>query len=175
MGILNYLPTFKVIEINRSTGLVMGHVLSQYLNGVDLAFNTNYAVDFLENGVIVGLSNNLTIEEFDATKHAQPFVVFNEELNTYFSGLKYYADEVNSDDEIYPRAVGLYTGDTFTTDNYTGTLSTATAAKVVNGILTLELVPTDDSLFIVEASTLPTGGDAARFTYMGVNTDRVDE
>lgn len=175
MGILNYLPEFKVIEINRSTGLVMGHVLSQYLNGTDLAFTTKNTVDFLENGVIVGLSNDLTIEEFSATKHAQPFVVFNEEINTIFTGLKYFASEVDEDGEVYPRAIGLYIGDTFTTDNFSGTLATASAAKVVDGILTLQLVPDDDSLFIVEASTLPTGGDAGRFTYMGFNTGRVDE
>ena len=33
MSILNYLPTFKVVEMNRSTGLVTGHVLSQFEAG----------------------------------------------------------------------------------------------------------------------------------------------
>jgi hypothetical protein len=30
MSILNYLPEFKVVEINRSTGLVAGHILAQF-------------------------------------------------------------------------------------------------------------------------------------------------
>ena len=49
-------------------------------------------------------------------KHALPFVIFNEELNTLFDGLKYYAQEVET--ETYPRAIALYAGDVFTTNNY---------------------------------------------------------
>ena len=39
MDILNYLQNLKLLKMNRSTGLVIGHVLSQNLAGLDLAKN----------------------------------------------------------------------------------------------------------------------------------------
>ena len=37
MGILNYLPEFKIVEANRLTGLVTGHVLAlPFSDGVPL-------------------------------------------------------------------------------------------------------------------------------------------
>lgn len=175
MGILNYLPEFKVIEINRSTGLVMGHILSQFVDGTTLTLTTKNDLKFIENGIIVGLSNDLTIENFDATKHAQPFVVFNEEINTFVKGLKYYAEVQDSNGDFYPRSLALYMGDTFTTNNYLGILENATAAKITDGVLVLQRYLDDDSIFTVKPATLPTGDLAARCTYIGIGTDRVDE
>ena len=169
MSILNYVPTFKVIEMNRSTGLVMGHVLSQNLGGTVLTSNTTAApgYTFIENGIVVGLSNDRTIENFDPEKHAQPFIVFTEELNTYLDALKYFATEV-VDRVVYPRAVALYNGDAWTTNNYSGTYTNQKYAKVVNGVITLQAAADAYTLFAVEDSSLPSdGSQALRFTYIG--------
>lgn len=169
MSILNYMPTFKVIEMNRSTGLVMGHVLSQNLGGTVLTSNTTAApgYTFIENGIVVGLSNDRTIENFDPEKHAQPFIVFTEELNTYLDALKYFATEVVNR-VVYPRAVALYNGDVWTTNNYSGTYTNQTYAKVVAGVLTLQASADAYTLFRVEDSSLPAdGSQALRFTYIG--------
>lgn len=172
MGILNYLPTFKVVEINRSTGLVAGHVLAQFLLDDDSVLTTTSGVDFLENGLIMGLSNDLTVAAYDRTVHAQPFLHFTEELNTLFEGLKYFAVEEDADGEIYPRLVGLYVGDSFTTDNYV-TIADATHAKVDTGTakLTLQDAADIDTMFIATLSSLPDGTVAYRFTYIGKSID----
>jgi uncharacterized repeat protein (TIGR02543 family) len=175
MGILNYLPTFHAVEINRSTGLVMGHVLSQNEAGADLTLVTKSGYDFLENGVIVGLSNDRTIENYDFEKHSQPFLIFSEELNDFMSGLKYFAQEET--DEFYPRAVALYPGDAFTTNNYSGVFGLNTAfAKVVNGILTLQNTADDYTLFAVNLSSMPADSSTAvQFIYLGYNQSQIDE
>lgn len=167
MSIINYLPTFKVVEMNRSTGLVAGHVLSNFAyEGVTVT--TTGGHDFLENGVIVGLNNDLTLDNFDATVHSQPLLVYTEELITFLPGLKYFANEEDADGDIYPRVIGLYVGDIFTTNNYDEDVATAPAfAKVVAGVLTLQDTADTNTLFAVEESTLPTGGAAYRFTYIG--------
>ena len=46
-------------------------------------------------------------------------------------------------------------------------------AKVVNGVLTLETAYSDYSLFAVEQSTLPAGGVAGRFIYLGTNESQI--
>jgi hypothetical protein len=169
MGILNYLPTFKVVEVNRSTALISGHMLAQYQ--ADLSEITKKTVGstlFVENGLIVGLGSDLKIANFNKSVHSQPFIVFTEELNTVVNGLKYFANEV-VDGEVYPRSLALYVGDTYTTNNYSGTLSASTKfAKVVDGVITLQTAADADTLFAVEVSILPTGEAAARVTYMGV-------
>lgn len=169
MAILNFLPEFKIVEINRSTGLVAGHVLAQFPleDGSDL-INTKGGVDYLENGFIVGLSSALELEPFNATDHAQPLLVFTEELNTFFDGLKWYATMEDQDDNrIYPRAIGLFVGDAFTTNNFAGTYTTQAFAKVTNGVLTLQATADGDTLFAVEESTLPNGDLALRFVFVG--------
>lgn len=172
MGILNYLPTFKVVEPNRLTAPIAGHILSQYKADATITLKVVNGVNFLENGLIVGLNKDLTIGNFDATEHAQPFLVFVEEINTFMAGLKYYATEEDADGEIYPRALGLFVGDTFTTDHFVGTgtggaYNKEAFAKVVNGVLTLQAAADVDTLFAVEESTLPLGDQAVRVTYIG--------
>ena len=170
MAILNFLPEFKIVEINRSTGLVAGHVLAQFPleDGSDL-IEVKGGVQYLENGFIVGLNSNLELAEYDAEDHAQPFLVYTEELNTFFDGLKWYATMEDEDDNrIYPRVIGLFVGDAFTTNNYAvGGATSPKYAKVVNGVLTLQNTADGDTLFAVEESTLPTNDDAFRFVYVG--------
>ena len=174
MAILNYLPTFKVVEINRSTGLVAGHVLSQFVLDPtsDLIKKVNEGEDnemeFVENGFIIGLNDDLTVDAYDATTHGQPFLLFTEELNRLFPGHKWFATEADADGDIYPRGIGLYVGDVFTTNNYDEDIAeNPKFAKVVNGVLTLQDTADSDTLFAVEESSLPTGDDAFRFIYLG--------
>lgn len=164
MSILNYLPEFKVVEVNRLTGLTAGHMLAQFKGADTLTLKAVGEADFLENGLIVGLNADLTVDNYDATVHAQPFLVFNEELNTFMNGLKYYAEPVVNG-EVYPRAIGLFIGDAFTTNNYAG--AEGNFAEVVNGVLTLGA----DGIFAAEETTLPTGEKAYKFTYIGEVTE----
>lgn len=166
MSILNYLPTFKVVEQNRSTGLVTGYVLSQYKAAAAITTKTVNGVDFLENGLIVGLNADLTIGNFVAATHKQPFIVFAEELNTFMPGLKYFATEEDANGEIYPRAVALMVGDTWTTNNYTGAITNKYAAVGADGVIKTQAT-TLNAIFAVEESTLPNGEDAVRVTYLG--------
>lgn len=163
--ITKYLPSFKVMEVNNLTGLRSGHMLSQVKVGTDIAKVAKGNLSFIENGIIVGLSADGTIENFDVTKHGCAFVHFTEELNTVLSGLEYFAVPV--EDETYIRAIALYVGDTFTTNNHSAVVEgeTYVAAKVVDGVLTLQTAADDDSMFIVAKSDLPNGDDAYEFTF----------
>ena len=171
-SILNYLPEFKVVEINRSTGLVAGHVLAQFPLAADSDLTETHGdLEALQNGFIVGLGGDLEIDAYDPDVHSQPFLVFTEELNTFFDGLKWYATFEDADGEIYPRAIGLFVGDVFTTNNYKG--EEGAFAKVVEGELTLQAEADADTLFAVEESTLPNGDEAMRFIYVGTIFDTV--
>lgn len=169
MAILNFLPEFKIVEINRSTGLVAGHVLAQFQLEEDSNLTEAYGgVDYLENGFIVGLGADLELAPYDADTHAQPLLVYTEELTTFFDGLKWYATKADEEDGyIYPRVIGLFVGDVFTTNNYAGTYVAQAFAKVVDGVLTLQTTADGYTLFAVEESTLPTGELALRFVYVG--------
>lgn len=174
MDILKLLPEFKVVEMNRSTGLTAGHVVSQFvlnpastlINKVNEGAENEFHV--IENGFIVGLDRDLIVDKYNSSTHGQPFLVFTEELNRLFSGLKWYATEEDADGDIYPRLVALYVGDAFTTNNYDEDSTTDPKfAKVVNGVLTLQDSGDSDTMFAVEESTLPDGSDAMRFIYIG--------
>jgi hypothetical protein len=169
MAIINFLPEFKIVEPNRLTGLVMGHVVSQF--PLDPAFDgiiKDYEYDMVENGFILGLGKDLEVDAYDPAIHGHAFLLFTEELNTFFSGLKWYATGADEQEGIiYPRLVGLYPGDAFTTNNFEGTYTNQKFAKVVDGQLSLQAVSNDQTMFAVEESTLPTGELALRFTFLG--------
>lgn len=169
MAIINFLPEFKLVEINRSTGLVMGHVLAQFpLDPGFAGIIDDYEYDMVENGFIMGLGSDLEVDEYDPARHAQPFLLYTEELNTFFDGLKWYATGADEEDGIiYPRLVGLYPGDSFTTNNYEGTYVNQRFAKVIDGQVSLQDVANEFTLFAVQESTLPTGDLGLRFTYIG--------
>lgn len=173
MAILNFLPEFKVVEINRSTGLVAGHVLAQFpLDGEFDGIVTHGGADYLENGFVLGLGVDGVLAAFDPEVHAQPVLAFTEEITTIFDGLKWFAVEEDDEGVIYPRGLGLFVGDAFTTDNYAAAgvaLADAVAAKVVDGVLTLQDQADADSVFLAAQSTLPTGDDAVQFTYVGLS------
>lgn len=171
MSILNYLPEFKVVEINRSTGLVTGHILSQFpLDPASALIKTVGGHDVVENGFIVGLGKDLKIDGYNPAVHAAPFLLFTEELITFLGGLNRFATEEDADGDIYPRGVGLFVGDAFTTNNYAVAGAVAPKyAKVVGGVLTLQDAADAATMFIVEESTLPAGGAAYKFIYFGLS------
>ena len=163
-----YFPTFKVVEINKLTGRIAGHDLAQFPAAVgDVAHKTVGDYTFLENGVIVGLNKEGKIVNYKAADCAQPCLVANDEqVGNIVSGLKYFAQEFE-DGTAYPLAYPLYVGDSFVTDNFAGTASSATNAKVVDGVLTLQAAADADTLFVVKAKALPAGQAAFQFTYVG--------
>lgn len=116
-----FLPKFKVVEINNMAALRMGHVIAQ--NAIDkenIRLEDKSGYKYLENGVMVGLGLDGKIANYDPAKHAQPMLVFTEELIAGpFYSLDQYAEEVGADD-VYPRCLPLYLGDTFTTNNIDG-------------------------------------------------------
>lgn len=165
--ITKYLPKFKVFEVNNLTGLRNGHMLSQIPADGSITTKTVGNAAFIENGLIVGLGKDGTVVNYSATDCAQIFVHYTEELNTFLSDLEYFAVPVE-DSVAYPRCIALYVGDSFTTNNYTGTLAGAKAAKVgTDGVLVLQTEADADSLFLVAEGTLPNGEEAAEFTYCG--------
>lgn len=167
MGILNYLPKFKVVEPNRLTGLVHGHIVAQFPMAADDALVKTVgtpAIKYIENGCIVGLANDGTLVKYGA--QAVPFLVFTEELPTILGGNNRFATEEDADGDVYPRGVALYVGDVFTTDNYAND-GDYKYAKIVNGVLTLEKTAGENTRFAVEDAILANGDAAKKFIYLG--------
>lgn len=171
--ITNYLPEFKVFEVNNLVGLRSGHMLSQIPADSGIKVVTKGNTKFIENGIIVGLSKNGTVENFDADKHGVMFVHFTEELNTLIDELKYFAVPVEKTDagvddfaSTYPRCIALYIGDTFTTNNIANiNLEDAAYAKIVDGVITLQTAADSDTAFIATKTTLPDGSVAYEFLF----------
>ena len=180
-----FLPKFKVVELNLSTAHLIGHVIAQtpaYVKANDISTITSSDViasvdkgdyKYVENGVIVGLDQKGILCNYDATKHAQPCLVYQDELITGpFDTLNQFAQPVESIGSgkyapVYVRALPLYLNDTFTTDNFTGELQDG-FAKVTNGILEITAsYEAGKSMFIVKKTTMPNREPGAEFTYIG--------
>lgn len=160
-----YLPKFHYMEVNNLTGLRSGHLLSQIPADEAITTVEVSGDKFIENGLIVGLSENGTVENYDATKHPQMFVHFTEELNTLIDELARFAVPVPDGEKAYPRCVALYVGDTFTTNNYTGTYEGAKYAKVAaTGQLELQSAADNDTAFLAVPTTMPNGDEGVEFT-----------
>lgn len=162
-----YTPNFKVLEVNNLAGLRIGHVLAQQPAAEGLAMVEVFGQKYIENGIIVGLGKMGEIENYDKAKHAMPFVHYTEELITYLGGLNSFAVEVPQGEKAYPRCIGLYVGDAFTTDNVVagGVDAELCYGKVVDGIINLEADESADSMFIVRKTTMPAGGLGYECTY----------
>lgn len=171
MNVLNLFSSHKVVEINLSTGLRIGHMLSQHA----YKDSTNKYVD---NGNFFRLDktnvDNVVLAD-NANAVGPYFLHYTEELFTtgLVDGLKYFTDEI-VDGVCYPRCIALYVGDTFTTDNYTGTLSNASGYATVGKDGVLAVVDTAPAsvtgpLFQAVKSTLPNGDPAVQFTVMSVD------
>lgn len=167
--ITQFLPEFKVLEVNDLVGLRTGHIISQLPVGSSIAKVTKGNSSFIENGIIVGIDENGQVVNYTTGMNTM-FVHFTEELNTIISGLKYFAVPV--EDETYIRCVALYTGDSFTTNNYVkGSVEGNGYAKVVGGVLTLQATADKDTAFIAKKSTMPDGSDGYEFTFYRIPTN----
>ena len=159
-----FLPSFAVVEINNSTAHRIGHAISQvpcYAKNIKVKEVNGYK--FIENGLIVGLDADYELKNYDAAKHSQPCLVYNDELITGpISTLDKYAEEIEDGKPAYVRALPLYLGDSFTTDNFVGEAADG-FATVENGQLKLA----ESGMFIARKSTLPNGKVAVEFTYIG--------
>ena len=169
--IRGFLPTFKVFEVNNLTGLRNGHILAQMKADVaNIAKVSAGNGEWVENGIIVGLDAAGTISNYDPAKHEQPFVHYTEEILSIFPELRLFACPIEKEDEddagtVYPRCIALYVGDTFTTNNYTGTYATAKFAKVTNGVLELQTAADTDTMFMATPTTMPNGEEGVEFQY----------
>lgn len=158
MGILNLLPSHKVVEINLSTGIRIGHMLAQH------AYKPDGGTLTVDNGLFFRMSkaNPDEVVLADDENAVGPYYLhYTEELLTHglSNAKKYFAVEVE-DGVCYPRCIALYSGDTFTTDNFTGTLESAKFASVgADGVLALSATyPTGAGpVFQVTKATLPDG------------------
>lgn len=152
--------TFKVLEVNNIVALRSGHIVSQvilpknkFLGGSE-TYIQNGEIVFLDVDGKFATRNKLgttdgstAITNADEVKpYLVPFIIFNEELMTGpYTDLKYFAEVFDADNVAYPRALALNVGDSFTTNNYVGTQSTAAYATI----------NTDGKIAL--ATALPTG------------------
>ena len=168
MNILNLFTPHKVVEINLSTGLRTGHMLAQhaYKDAVN---------SFVDNGNFFRMSK-AAVDEVVLADNANAvgpyFLHYTEELFTtgLVDSFKYFTDEI-VDGVCYPRCIALYAGDTFTTDNYTGTLTgdSGFATVSTNGVLAVvDSYPANPvgPVFQAVKSTLPDGSAAVQFTVL---------
>jgi hypothetical protein len=169
--ITSFLPTFKVFEVNNLVGLRNGHILAQMKADVENIAKVTAAnkVDYVENGIIVGLDADGTISNYDPAKHDMPFVHYTEEILTWLPELRLFACPIE-DGVVYPRAIGLYVGDTFTTNNHVAIgeeadRATYKYAKVTNGVLELQTAADKNTMFKATDSSLPDGSEAFEFQY----------
>ena len=167
----NLFPKFKIVEINNVAALRMGHIIAQTPAKVNevptkVVGEGDDAYKFLENGAIVGYDEAGTLKSYDPAKHTQPCLVYTEELITagLLEGLDQYANQFEGD-VVYPRALPLNLGDTFTTNNFTGSLADGFGA-VENGVIKI-VSSRAGAMFIVKKSDLPAGQDAIECTYIG--------
>ena len=185
MNVLNLFNTHKVVEVNLSTGLRTGHMLAQH----KYEYAKNGAVGTVDNGCFFRMSKanpDQVVLADNSNAVGDYFLHYTEELFTtgLVDSFKYFA--VECDEEVigatsyyycYPRCIALYTGDTFTTDNYNVGSTTLANAKFAlvgpKGIVTLyDSIPASISggytgpLFQAVKSTLPDGTDAVQLTVL---------
>lgn len=176
MDFTNLLTKFAVVEVNKLAGLLNGHMIAQ----MPFATVDNY----VENGNILYVSNDgVLVDGADAAAlKAQPFLHYTEEMPVFMAGNEYFALEVD-DGICYPRAIALYEGDEFTTNNIANLDAFAgwdidgeAWATVVAGAITLvNAFPTtgavyDGPVFKAVKDVLPAGQDAARLTLLSKRT-----
>ena len=173
--LINLLPKFKLVEINNVAALRMGHVIAQtpaYVDGDGAKVTATVVGEykFVENGLIVGYDATGVLANYEAAKHSQPCLIYTEELITanLVEGLDQFAELVpGANKPVYPRALPLNLGDTFTTNNIVNIdLENAAYASVVDGRLTLS-TGAEGAMFIAKLSDLPAGQKAYEFTYIG--------
>ena len=173
---MNYGPKFKIVEINNVASLRTGHIIAQtpaYVDGEGAKVTaTVFGEDkFVENGLIVGYDATGVLANYNAEKHSRPCLIYTEELTgDDFLELDQFAELVPGKNKpVYPRALPLNLGDTFTTNNVVAIEAGKPFAKInVDGRLELEKDRSADTMFIAKVSDLPAGQKAVEFTYIGL-------
>lgn len=163
MNILSQLKGHKVVELNKSTGLRIGHMEAQAKFDKD-----GFDKDFLDNGYILALDHKGDLR-LAGEGETQYFVHASEEHNKLMNSASLDMFTVDLTNDAYPRAIALYEGDTFTTDNFEGDVEDGIyQVSVVNGVLTVG-AEADDSYKgpIAKASSLPSGVPAIKVTWRG--------
>lgn len=164
MNFINSLTKHKIVEINKSVGLLNGHVVAQ------APYRQVAAETFLDNGWILFLDDAAELV-IGAGHKAQPFLHYTEELMTGpVIGAEYFTvdldDTLGGDKVCYPRAIALYEGDEFTTNNYvfaSGVTWTNGVFAIVNAdgeIEVVDAIPTtayEGPLFKAAKEILPIG------------------
>lgn len=166
------LNTHKVVEVGKLHGLLSGHMIAQAAYE-DPNIGTEQApsyLGYLDNGFILNL-DQATGTLVKAEDGSQPvFLHYTEELMTGpVAGYEYFTVEADADGICYPRAIALYVGDEFVTDNFEGELAEDFApAIVVDGVLTVDDAVQGEALFLVKKDRLPNGKVAAHVLYVGI-------
>lgn len=164
MNFINSLSKHKIVEINKSVGLLNGHVVAQapYRQVADETYLDNGWIMFLDDAaeLVIGAGHK-----------AQPFLHYTEELMTGpVIGAEYFTTDLDQtldgDAVCYPRAIALYEGDEFTTNNFVF----ATDVDWTNGVFAIvnadgalevtDAIPTtayDGPLFAAKSEALPVG------------------
>jgi len=177
-SLYDLLPQGKVVEINKSTGLRIGHMLAQQamdITGAAAHIMTTNGKQYLQNGFI-GFQNVLgkvdVVVAGLGVSAAQPYIHFTEEKQGGYSNfLAHYLTPFHDTDIVYPRMIALYPGDIFTTDNFTGTaLAGLCSINPATGQLDFAAATTTGAyIFRAELTTLPDGvTDAVQFEYIGI-------
>lgn len=164
MNFINSLSKHKIVEVNKSVGLLNGHVVAQapYRQVADQTYLDNGWIMFLDDAaeLVIGAGHK-----------AQPFLHYTEELMTGpVIGAEYFTVDLDQtfdgDAVCYPRAIALYEGDEFTTNNFVKASDLAwadvkfAALDADGAIELLAAVPTDDyegPLFAAKKEVLPVG------------------
>lgn len=170
MNFINQLQKHKIVEVNKLTGLLTGHMVAQ------APYRQVASETYLDNGAILFLNTAAELQlGTTGAELAQPFLHYTEELmNGPVNGYEFFTvdldSELDGDPVCYPRAIGLQVGDEFTTNNINN-LGTyvfgATNFAVLDTDGTLKLVdtaPATKLLFVAKKDKLPAGQPAAHLT-----------
>lgn len=172
MNFINSLTKHKIVEPNKLAGLINGHMVAQapFRDAVNL---------YLDNGAILFLDEKaeLVLGSDAEARKKQPFLHYTEELlNGPVNGSEFFTVDIENG-LCYPRAIALYEGDEFTTNNF----STAIGGGLVAGTKyfayvdfaakdfeVVAAVPTGINyvgpLWVAEKDTLAAGQPAVRLT-----------
>jgi len=183
-SVYDLLPKGKVVEVNKSTGLRIGHILAQQsmvVAGATPHIHVQGDSKFLYNGFIgfQKVTGEVTVVETAAGVTApQPYLHFTaEKQGGYSNFLSHYMTPYHDSDtdEVYPRMIALYPGDVFTTDNFHGTAADGTvtidpATGQVDFDITIGAAGSGELVFRAEVTTLPDAiTEAVKLEYIGRN------
>lgn len=162
---------YKVVEINNVVALRSGAIIAQaplYNNESGTYYKDKTVV---QNGFILFLDIDGKLRApKDAAVKLAPILHYTEELFTdRYTTLASFAVEFNQDHVAYPRGLVLTVGDTFTTNNVSGTIENGLFTINDNGEF-IKAQPATYTGFLFRGikTTLPDGEtEALELTYLG--------